>query len=285
MTGFGFAEQNHEDYSIAVEIKSYNNRFLDINIILPPYLNQLEERIRQEIGEKVKRGRIELFLKIKFFNEDIQIIIEKKRLQAHVKALQELITLAGLDEELHLSHLLRMEGLLKTYQSYDYEKYWKVIKPVIDKALKSVIQSRSSEGEKLKKDILSMVEKIQTEIQKIERSVPDIEKKIMENVKQKFAEILGDSVDDTRVLSEIALLLIKFDINEEIVRMKTHTENIINSISEEEVVGKKLDFLCQELNREINTVSAKSLLININNSAIIVKESIERIREQLRNVE
>ncbi len=285
MTGFGFSEFNDEDYSITVEIKSYNNRFLDVNIVMPAFLNQLEERIRKEIGRSIKRGRVELYLKVKYFNEEMEITIDKKSLQAHVQALQELKTLAGLRDELHLTHLLRIEGLLKTSRTYDYEKYWKVIEHAILEAVDTLVRSRSNEGQKLEHDIMHMIKSIQAEVSKIKALIPDIEKKITVYVKQRFEELLGKEIDEARILAEIAVLLIKFDINEEVVRMQTHIDNFLSSIRQDELLGKKLDFICQELNREVNTISAKSLLINMNNSAIIIKELIERIREQLRNVE
>jgi uncharacterized protein (TIGR00255 family) len=285
MTGFGFAEYCDEDYNVSVEIKSYNNRFLDINIVVPSFLNQLEERIRQEISSKIKRGRVELYLKVKYFNEEMEIIIDKKSLHAHVRALQELKNLAGLRDELHLSHLLRIEGLLKTSRTYDREKYGEIIKPVIVRAIDTLVLSRKNEGQKIKQDIIQMLKSIQKEVKKIKKNVPDIEKRINDHVKQRFNELLGKEVDEVRVLAEIAVLLIKFDINEEVMRMQAHIETFLTSIREDELLGKKLDFICQELNREINTISAKSLLIDMNNAAIIIKELIERMREQLRNVE
>jgi uncharacterized protein (TIGR00255 family) len=285
MTGFGFSEYNDEDYNINIEAKSYNNRFLDINLALPPFLSQLEERIRQEITELIKRGRVELYVKLKTFNEDTEIIIDKKSLEAHVKALRELNSLAGLHDELHLTHLLRIEGLLKTYRSFNQEKLWKVLGPVLNAALEKLVASRKAEGEKLELDIQDMIHKIEEQVNAIERIQPDIEKKLTTNVRQKFDEMLGKDIDESRILTEIAALVIRFDIHEEVVRMKTHLANFTASMRGEELPGKKLDFICQELNREINTISAKSLLIEMNNAAIVIKELIERIREQLRNVE
>jgi uncharacterized protein (TIGR00255 family) len=285
MTGFGYGEYNDEDYTISVEVKSYNNRFLDLNLSLPPFLSQLEEKIRQETTKRVRRGRVELYLKLKAFNEDTEIIIDKKSLEAHVKALHELNTLAGLRDELHLSHLLRLEGILKTYRTVDQEKMWNLLGPVLHQALDRLIDSRRMEGEKLELDISGMVDKIGAQADRIESLVPEIEKKIRLTVTQKFDELLGKDIDESRVLSEIAALVIRFDINEEVVRIKTHLENFRKSMTDDELPGKKLDFICQELNREINTISAKSLLIEMNNAAIVIKELIERIREQLRNVE
>jgi uncharacterized protein (TIGR00255 family) len=285
MTGFGFSEYNNEDYSVIAEIKSYNNRFLDINLVMPSFLNQLEERIRQEINGKIKRGRVECYLKVKYFNEDLEIKIDKKSLTAHVRALRELKEMAGLSDELHLNHLLRIEGLLKTSRAYDHEKYWKIIKPVVIKAIDTLVLSRRNEGQKIKKDIMYMIKSIRKEVANIKKHMPDIEKRINEHVRQRFSELLGKEVDENRILAEIALLLIKFDINEEVMRMQTHIDTFLKSLQKEKLLGKKLDFICQELNREINTISAKSLLIDMNNSAILIKELIERMREQLRNVE
>ncbi len=285
MTGFGFNEYSDEDFNINIEVKSYNNRFLDVNLALPPYLGRLEDKIRQEITGRLKRGRIELFIKVKNFNEETEIVIDKKGLEAHVQALRELTNLAGLHDELHLSHLLRIEGLLKTYRTFDYEKYWDVVQPVLVEALEQLVQSRMKEGEKIAQDIGRMIDSLDKEVNKIEQLVPDIEKKVTQTVRQKFNDILGKDIDETRILAEIAALLIRFDINEEVMRLKTHVTSFSSHIDTQEPVGKKLDFICQELNREINTISAKSLIIEMNNAAIIIKELIERIREQLRNVE
>jgi uncharacterized protein (TIGR00255 family) len=142
-----------------------------------------------------------------------------------------------------------------------------------------------NEGEKIAQDIGRMIDSIDKEVNKIEQLVPDIEKKVTQTVRQKFNDILGKDIDETRILAEIAALLIRFDINEEVMRLKTHVTSFSSHIDTQEPVGKKLDFICQELNREINTISAKSLIIEMNNAAIIIKELIERIREQLRNVE
>jgi uncharacterized protein (TIGR00255 family) len=162
---------------------------------------------------------------------------------------------------------------------------WNLLGPVLHQALDRLIDSRRMEGEKLELDISGMVDKIGAQADRIESLVPEIEKKIRLTVTQKFDELLGKDIDESRVLSEIAALVIRFDINEEVVRIKTHLENFRKSMTDDELPGKKLDFICQELNREINTISAKSLLIEMNNAAIVIKELIERIREQLRNVE
>ena len=196
MTGFGFSEYSDEDYNITVEAKSYNNRFLDINIVIPSFLSQLEERIRQEIGRRVNRGRIELLVKFKYFSADMEITIDKKSLQAHVQALQELKSLAGLRDELHLTHLLRVEGLLKTSRKHDHEKYWKAIKPVLVKALDTLVQSRSNEGKTLKQDITHMMKTIQSQVKSIKKLIPDVEKKITDYVKQRFDELLGKEVGE-----------------------------------------------------------------------------------------
>lgn len=285
MTGYGSSEYQDKNITATMEIKAYNNRFLDIAVNIPPYLNQLENQIRQYITGRVSRGRVEIFLKIIELQEDVKITIDKKVANAYVHAFRELLSATNLQEKIHLAHLLRVDGVLKAEKNYNIDEYKSVLEALISKAFREFDRSRIEEGKNLKQELLNILARIKQYVKEISSHAKEIEKKIKENLRKRFFELLGNAIDENRILAETALLLIKFDINEELARMDSHIKSFSSILKNEDVVGKKLDFLCQELNREVNTISAKSMIIDINQTIVQLKSSIEQLREQLRNVE
>ena len=181
--------------------------------------------------------------------------------------------------------MLRFDSILKPIKNYDYEAYWKKLKPVILESFKEYEESRLVEGKRTKKAIVDVTKEIGKNLKVIEKLIPEIDKKVKETLQKRFRELLGDEIDETRLYSETAVMLIKFDIQEEVVRMNSHLQSFKDVLKETKPMGKKLDFLCQELNREINTIGSKSIILDVNNAVISIKDSIETIREQLRNVE
>lgn len=285
MTGFGYAEYQDEKHQVALSLKSYNNRFLDIFVYLPQYLSQLEQRIREYLASRILRGRVELTLTAVEFEQGLDLILDKSSLAAYVNALRELIELAGIDEKLRLSHLLKMEGLFKKKKIQGREEYWQFLKPLLDSAYRSFEQMRLREGKATQADIRHLLSAMESDLDDVEAQASRIEIKIKEDLRTRFFKLLGDGVDETRVLAETAVMLMKFDINEELVRIRSHLSHFHRVLMEDGALGKKLDFICQELNREVNTIGAKSLVLEIDKAVISLKDSLERIREQLRNVE
>lgn len=285
MTGFSYLEHQSEKYHLVINLKSYNNRFLDIVVYLPPFLAQLEQRLRGFIAERVNRGRVEVILKVKEIEEEVEVLLDKEIIHTYVSALKKLAGEAGIHDKITLSHLLRIEGILKPKKNYDIERYWESILPLLDQSFAEFDASRMVEGGRTKEYIKTIIEKIGKNVTVIDKHIPEIEEKIKETLRNKFHELLGNEIDEGRVISETALMLIKFDIREEVSRMKSHLLSFSSIIEEEGSVGKKLDFICQELNREINTIGSKSIFLDVNNAVITVKDSIETIRELLRNVE
>jgi len=285
MTGYGYCETQNEKLHTVIELKSYNHRYLDIIIYLPNYLNQIEQKIRGFISSRVKRGRVELYLKVREQSEDIIVSIDKEAACSYTKAFKELIEVAGINDRVHLSHLLRMDGVIKTENKRDIEYYWSNIEPLLENVFKAFEESRVKEGLKINEDLIKIIEEIWDGIKKIEMVSPEIKEYVTSEIRKRFEELLGENIDEVRIYSETAMLLIKFDINEEIVRLKTHLERFSEIIKNEEGVSKSLDFIAQELNREINTIGSKSMNLKISSTVLEVKGSIERIREQLRNAE
>jgi uncharacterized protein (TIGR00255 family) len=285
MTGFGYAESTNDDFMMAIEIKSYNNRYLEIDLNLPPSFSRLEERLRRNVSERSLRGRIEVYIRLKEFSETIEVIVNREGVEAHMKALASLIEIAGIEDQIHLGHLLRLEGVLKSYSINNAEKYWPILEPIFADAFAKFDTSRRTEGRNIEKSIFALIDDFNHELQAIIGQEPAYKDKITTYVKEKFKEVLGNEADETRVLQEIASLLLKSDIHEEIVRLQSHMSSFRETLKEDAAIGKKLDFLCQELNREINTIGAKSFVYEINTAVIACKEIIERLRELLRNVE
>jgi uncharacterized protein (TIGR00255 family) len=285
MTGFGYGEFQDSKIHQTVEIKSYNHRYLDLVLYLPPHLKQLEPQIREYLSEHIKRGRIEVYLRIKELEEDITVVVDKHAAQAYIKSLQELLTVTGLQEEIHLSHLIRMEGILKIENRREIDFYWSYIKPALTEALKVYENSRLAEGKQIEADLTNLLNIVKTEVDFIDKHKDEIEQYIKDELRKRFVQLLGEQIDENRIYAETALLLIKYDIHEEIMRMKAHLDNFFNLMHKGQNIGKNLDFIAQELNREINTIGSKNVRLEISQSIIRVKDNIEKIREQLRNVE
>jgi len=284
MTGFGFIEEEREEYSVLVDLKSYNNRFLDIQVNLSPQLSRLEPRVREFLAAGVERGRIEAYIRLAV-GDEVQYTVDKRVARLYSKMLDELIEEAGITDQVRLSHLLRIEGILRPRRESDPERYWRYLLPHLQAAYQEMNASRVREGGKISRDIEWQLEAVETSLAVIEERKPELKEVILTNLRERFAEMMGGEVDENRVYAEAALLLAKFDINEEIVRMKSHVREFRDLLARESGIGKRLDFICQELNREINTIGSKSAQLDIHSSVIQAKDAVERVREQLRNVE
>jgi len=285
MTGFAYREHRDKKHKITITMKSYNNRFLDILIYLPPFLNPLEQKIREFLSKRILRGRVELYVKAVELGRATEIAVDPYYVESYVQALRRLAEAAGIREEIRLSHLLRIEGMLKPEQSLDMDEYWPDFKPVLDSVFEEFDKLRQREGKATEKDIIGLLEGIETEISGLEAVAPQLEEKIKNDLRSRFEELLANRIDENRILAETAVLLMKSDIHEELVRVRSHLESFKKILQERGSLGKKLDFICQELNREFNTIGAKNLLSEVDRSIVVLKDTLEKIREQLRNVE
>jgi uncharacterized protein (TIGR00255 family) len=285
MTGFGYRERQDEKRRIAVTLKSYNNRFLDIVIYLPTQLAPLEQRIREFLSARILRGRVELNVRSTEVGRVSTIDIDESYVRACAEALRKLAGAAGVREKIRLSHLLRIEGILKPGQFLDMEEYWREFLPLLEAVFEDFERLRQKEGQATRGDIETLLEQIRSEIAGVEAQAPRLEEKIKHALRTRFEELLGNGVEESRVLAETAAVLSKSDIHEEIVRIRSHLASFKQILDEEGALGKKLDFLCQELNREFNTIGSKNLLAEVDSSVVVLKDSVEKIREQLRNVE
>ncbi len=285
MTGYGFSEWIDDRHRVTVDIRSYNNRYLDILLYLPHGFSQFELRFRRFLSSRIRRGKVEVYLGVEELEDDSEVRLDKKSVAAYLKALAELKEISGINEEIKLLHVLRMDGIFKVSRTRDNEFLWPVLESVLDRAFVEFDESRLVEGRNTMEDVRKLLDTIDGDLCRIEDFVPTMELKIREGLRTRFEETMGDSVDESRILSETAVLLMRFDINEEIVRMRSHLESFTRILEQEEETGKKLDFISQELSRETNTIGAKNMVREVDNSVISIKFSLEKIREQLRNVE
>ena len=285
MTGFGYAEAESETLYAAAEIKSYNNRYLDLQINLPPFLSPLEPRVREYLGQIVRRGRVEVTLRLKELEEELTVHLDRNVADEYARILRELAARTGIEEELKLSHLLGIEGILKKSHSRNIESCWGTLHSLLETAAADFTASRRREGEATRTDLLKQLAIIKEHLTGIEDREGELEAYFTETVRSRFQEVLGSEIDESRVLSEIAVLLVKYTINEELVRLKGHIESFHRFLDSGEPAGKKLDFLAQEIHREINTIGSKSVQFDISSAVVLMKDALEKIREQLRNVE
>jgi len=258
---------------------------LDILIYLPPFLNPLEQKIREFLSKRILRGRVELYVKAVELGRATEIAVDPYYVKSYVQALRQLAEAAGIREKIRLSHLLRIEGMLKPEQSLDMDEYWPDFEPVLDSVFEEFDKLRQREGRATEKDIIGLLEGIETEISGLEAVAPQLEEKIKSDLRSRFEDLLANRIDENRILAETAVLLMKSDIHEELVRTRSHLESFKKILQERGSLGKKLDFICQELNREVNTIGAKNLLSEVDSSIVVLKDTLEKIREQLRNVE
>lgn len=286
MTGYAYEEKSFENAVVSVEIKSVNSRFLDLFVNVPSFLNQLESFYRGKVTEKVLRGKVEVFIRIKELETDTEVIPDPQAAKSYKEAIEKVASACGYDSSsIPLGLIISQPGVLNVNRTYDMEKYKKLIEPVFDSALNKFVADRVREGENMKKDLLEKLSKLTECASFFKEWQPKMEGFFKEQITSKFNELLGENADQNRIMTETAALLVKYTINEEIVRLHSHIEVMKSEIENNPAPGKKLDFLCQEMNREINTIGSKNQFAELGAMVITAKDNLENIREQSKNVE
>jgi len=285
MTGYAYRESSTSDITVSTELKGYNSRFLDLSVYLPPWLSALEPRIREYLGSRFARGKIEASVRVKEVNAPVSVTINENAALAYRDAITKLAKTLALREEPSLDTLLGLEGVLETETKRDVETYWALIHPVLAAAADQFELERLREGKHTEEDILSHITILEEGVKIISSHVPELERSIKENLRLRFEELLGDHIDENRILAETAVLLMKYTISEELSRLSSHLSEFRLEAGRNPSPGKKLDFLSQEINREINTIGSKTPVLEVSRAVVEMKNSLENIREQLRNVE
>lgn len=288
MTGFGRSEAEINGRRYSVEIKSVNHRFLDINIKMPKVLSMFESSVRTIMKEYLERGKVDVY--ISFFNtssETACVRYNKGIAAEYMKYLSEMKEDFGLDMDIRVSTLSRFPDVFTTEEEEpDEDLIWGEFEPVLRKALSEITQSREREGENLRRDLLGKIEEIKKEVAFIEEHSPEIVENYRNRLTERVQEMLKDAaIDESRIVTEVTIFSDKVCVDEEITRLKSHMDAMKKELEKGGAVGRKLDFIAQEMNREANTTLSKTNDILTSDSAIEIKTGIEKIREQIQNIE
>lgn len=288
MTGYGKDDFENEDYKISVEIKTVNHKYCNIYTRIPSALNSVEERIKKYIKKRLKRGRIEVNIYLTKKGDD-QLIIKPNFnvLDQYYNTLTEIKKRYKMESNIDINQLVKYDNVLSVeYNPIDEEKMFDLLKIILNSVIDSVVEMRQVEGEKLEKDIQNNLESIEEILKDLTLLSDDIVENHRVSMRNKINELLMDiKVDEDRLEQEIAIYADKTDINEEIIRIKSHLNQFKDIFAKGGVIGRKMDFLAQELNREINTIGSKSPDVNITNYVVELKSLVGKIREQIQNIE
>ncbi|HKM04662.1 MAG TPA: YicC/YloC family endoribonuclease [Lachnospiraceae bacterium] len=288
MTGFGRCEIADGDRKFTVEMKTVNHRYLDVNIKMPKKLIFFESAIRGSLKGYVQRGKIDIFITYEDLSENnVSIKYNKEIAGEYYHFLQQMASDFSLDNDIRVSSLSRYpEVFSMEEQTMDEEELWKLLEAAVKGAAKGLVDTRIKEGENLLADLIHKLEGMLVYVDYIAARSPEIVKEYRQKLEEKVQELIGNnSIDENRILTEITIFADKICVDEEIVRLKSHIETTKNTLLEGGSIGRKLDFIAQEMNREANTILSKANNIDISNRAIELKTEIEKVREQIQNIE
>ncbi len=289
MTGFGRCEVSEGDRKFTVEMKGVNHRYLDANIRMPKKLNFFDSAIRTVLKQYVTRGKVDIFITYEDLTENqVSLKYNESLAKEYLDAFKKMEETFGLENDIRVSTISRCpEVLTMEEQSADEEELWKGLKKALEGALKQFVETRGIEGENLKNDIIAKLEGMSEKVACIEVRSPEIVAEYRAKLEDKVKELLEDTqMDEGRIAAEVVIFADKICTDEEVVRLKSHIAHMKETFAtEENGIGRKLDFIAQEMNREANTILSKANDIEVSNYAIDLKTEIEKVREQIQNIE
>lgn len=288
MTGFGRGTSEGEISSFVVEMKTVNHRYFELNVRMPRTLISLEDNIRKFVNEKVKRGKVDIFVTQNQGDKDsMEVVLNEQIAESYLGALHKLKDRYGLRDDVSSSTLARFPEVLTLKQKEeDMDQIWQELLPSLEAAVSNLCSMREEEGKKLLADITSRCECISENVEIINSRVPEISEEYRKRLLKKVEDILTErNIDESRIAMEVVLQADKTCIDEEIVRLKSHVNQVLETLKMNEPIGRKLDFIVQEMNREANTIASKVNDLKLTNVALDIKSDIEKIREQVQNVE
>ncbi len=287
MTGYGKGVVQKNDVIIEVELKSLNSRFLELTIKLPKSLLQKEFLLREKVKTLIKRGKVTLSISFKKFGvESRGVFIDQKGLTEAVDLLKDIKNAASVKEPVSMDQILTLQHMYFTDAAIDPEEEFELIEKALILAVDEMNNMKKREGEELFKDLLLRADIIENAINQIEEKVKPEIKDYFQKLKERAAELFSDlEANQDRLNTELALLTEKYDITEECVRLRSHLKMYRSILNDPDEAGRKLNFLCQEMNREANTINSKSISLQITYIGIQIKEELEKIREQIQNIE
>ena len=288
MTGFGRCELSNEKRKITVELKSVNHRYLDVNIRMPKKLNFFESAIRTLLKEYMQRGKVDRIISYEDYSEQTLAVKYNATIaKEYLTYLQQMADEFNLENDIRVSSLSRYpEVLTMEEQSADEDELWSDLSQAIREACTQFVATRTTEGEHLKQDLVEKLHHMRDNVDKVEQRAPQIIAEYRSKLMEKVNELLGDTqIDEARLSTEIVLFADKICTDEETVRLKSHITSMLNALERSEGIGRKLDFIAQEMNREANTILSKSNDLETSDIAIELKTEIEKVREQIQNIE
>ena len=289
MTSFGrSSSEEGKKRFFTVEMKSVNSRYLDVNVRMPKALISLEEDIRRMINDNLSRGKIDVFINQKTYSQGNGVPkVDINLAESYLKCLKEIEEKLCVKNDISVMQIARFPEVITVVEEEDkIEEIWEEIKPLIKDSLDMMVAMREVEGNKLKEDILSKISVIEQLVSKVEEFADTIPKAFKVKLEERLKELLGNvDIDENRVAMEVCMLADKATIDEEIIRLRSHINQVRETLNLNEPVGRKLDFIVQEMNRETNTIGSKSSDIQMTNIVIDIKNILEKIREQVQNIE
>ena len=288
MTGFGRAELQDEVRRFTVEIKSVNHRYLDFNMKMPKKLSVFEAAIRGVLKEYMQRGKVDVFISCEDFSSGrMQLHYNSELAGRYLEYFRQMEKEFALENDIKVSHLSRCpEVLTMEEQEIDVEELWSELEKALRAAGEQFSASRQVEGENLKRDLTAKLDSLQANVRRIEERAPEILSEYRNRLETKMKELLEDTqMEDSRIAAEVVIFADKICTDEETVRLNSHIENMKTALNDGEGIGRKLDFIAQEMNREAKTILSKANDLETTNIAIELKTEIEKIREQIQNIE
>lgn len=288
MTGYGRCSDSVKGFEISFEIRSVNNRYLDTNIRLPRIYGYLEEKIKKAIQKKAARGKVDAFLTVERpAGEATEIVLDEALAAQYVGALRKIAENHGLRDDISVSSVARFSDIFsKKVKEDDEDAVWTAVEPVVEKALDAFLSMREKEGENLFRDLDARLDKMEQILEQIKAHSATALAEYREKLETRLKEYLADTqIDEARLLTEVGIIADKIDTGEEITRLGSHIDQFRKLIRQDTPSGRTMDFLTQELNREVNTIGSKCSQLAVTTLVIDAKNEIERIREQIQNIE
>ncbi len=287
MTGYGRGMSSGNGYVFSAEMRSVNHRYADFVIRLPRELYALEERVRRLLQKIITRGRVEVNLMLDEYPADLcRITVNYDLAEQYYRFAKELATRLQLSQDIGLQHILSFPDLFRTGNlKVEEEEVWPIAEEALQEALEQLVKQRSSEGKNLCRDLIKRCSGLKDKVDRAELQAKKSSEEYRERTKKKLDEYLSGNFEETRLLMECAILVERMNVDEEIVRLKSHLEAFSNIINDNKPAGRKLDFIAQEILREANTIGSKSADYQLTNLVVEIKADLEKIREQIQNLE
>jgi uncharacterized protein (TIGR00255 family) len=287
MTGFGRGEFSQGASTFSVDVRSVNHRYSDVSVRMPRAMSVLEEKVREFVTEKISRGKVDVYINYNTFGQNSQVKLDTNLAKAYVDSLNTLKEMFGIRDDISLSLLTRFPDIMALESvEMDMDELWVMLKQALEMAFNALVEMRQREGERLKNDLLEKLVNVKGFVGNIKEKsysiVDEYKNKLYDRIKELTKDI---QIDENRLLTEVAVFADKSSIDEELVRLESHLEELQKALNIKGSVGKKLDFIIQEMNREVNTIGSKITDLGILNNVISIKTEIEKIREQVQNIE